>query len=101
MKKAYFVRYPRTCVDLQIPHTTDQEAPCEIVRTIELDAIDYENFIYGLDADRQYIENNAHLCADGNIKNCIMVKMRDKKDGILVVPEPKNPRFVWMAAYIK
>ena len=100
MNKAYFVKHPRTYLDLQVPHTTDHEALFEIVSTVELTAIDYENFIYGLDADRQYIEHNAHLCADGNIKKCILVKKGDKKDGILVVPEPDDPSFVLSAAYL-
>lgn len=101
MNRAYFVQYPRTYEDLLELHILDHEQPYEITCTVELGPIDYENFIFGLDADRQYIENYAHLCSDGAIKKCLLIRKRMKQEGILVVPEPKNPSFVLYAAYFK
>ena len=101
MNRACFVKYPRTYDDLLELHVQDREQPYEITCTVELGAIDYENFIYGMDVDRQYIEDNAYLCSDGAVKKCLLVRQRRKKDGILVVPIPNNPSFVLWAAYFK
>ena len=99
MKYAYFVKEPSTCEDLLRLHLKNHEQPYEITCTTELRPIGYENFYYGLDADRQYIEDHAPLCSDGPVKKCLLVRQRGKSDGILVVPNPKHPCYVLWAAY--
>ena len=101
MEKAYFVKYPRTYEDLLKLHLKTHEQPYEITCTAILDPIDYENFIFGLDADRQYIEDNAPLCSDGPVKKCLLVVPTTESDGILVIPEPLRPCYVLWAAYLK
>lgn len=95
---AYFVRRPRTIADLQAPHPLDQERPYAIVKTIQIRAIDYENFATDLLADRSFIESNAHLCERSDIWKCLLVCQRGKSGGILVLPE--NDCFVGWAGYV-
>ena len=89
MKKtsyAYFVEGPRTIEDLMAPHPYEQERAYEIVKKITLAGIDYENFITDMIADRQFIEDNAGLCSQGEVWRCLLVKRRDRSDGVLVIP---------------
>lgn len=68
MKKtsyAYFEEGPRTIEDLMAPHPYEQERAYEIVKKITLAGIDYENFITDMIADRQFIEDYAALCSQG------------------------------------
>ena len=62
---AYFVEGPRIIEDLKVPHLIEQEIQYEIVKTVKLAKIDYENFITDMIADRQFIEDNASLCSQG------------------------------------
>lgn len=100
-KKRYanFVQHPRTVDDLMALHDAADEQPFEIVKTIRLQAIDFENFLTDMTVDRQYIEDAAYLCEDGKIKKCLFVCGRDPKRGILVIPEAKC--YVGWAAYIQ
>lgn len=86
---AYFVECPRSIEDLLQPHPVESELPYEIVKTVRLAWIDYENFITDMLADRQFLEDNAILCSrDGDTLRCILVKPRSgRDDGVLVVPE--------------
>ena len=94
---AYFVRRPRTIADLQVPFPRELERLYEIVKTIHLRAIDYENFTTDLLADRAFIEGNAHLCEQSSIWKSLLVHQRGLTDGILVMPE--NSCFVGWAGY--
>ena len=94
---AYFVRSPRRIEDLQALHLADKERPFEIVKTVKLAKIDYENFITDMLADRQFIADHAALCAKGKAWRCILVQQRDRTDGVLVMPE--DGCFVGWAAY--
>lgn len=98
MERAYFVKYPRAIEGLTRPHLISDERPYEIVRTITLAAIDYENFITDMKADRQFIEDAAELCAEGEVMKCLLVQHCGKCDGVLVVPEYKS--YVKWAAYV-
>ena len=60
---AYFYFRPRTVRDLRCPHLLERETAYEIVKTITLSGIDFENFSEDLLADRQFIEDNAHCVA--------------------------------------
>ena len=100
MKKpgyAHFVESPRTIDDLMEPHPIEQETAYEIVKTVKLSGIDYENFITDMVADRQFIEDNAALCSRGEVWRCLLVQQRGQADGVLVMPE--DGCFVGWAAY--
>ena len=97
MIKAYFVKRPRTILDLKVPHLPDDEHLYKIVRTINLSGLEYDNFIWDILADRDFIEDNHAICSEGDIYRCLLVKAKDKRDGILVVPY--NTRFIEFAAY--
>jgi hypothetical protein len=94
---AYFVERPRVIEDLIQPHLFEQEREYQIVKTIELGKMDYENFITDMLADRQFIEDNAGLCSQGEVWQCLLTRQRGCSDGILVMPE--NGCFVGWAAY--
>ena len=94
---AYFVESPRIIEDLLAPHPIEQETQYEIVNTVKLAKIDYENFITDMIADRLFIEGNAALCAQGGVWRCLLVQQRGRTDGVLVVPV--DGCYVGWAAY--
>ena len=94
---AYFVESPRIIEDLLAPHPIEQETQYEIVKTVKLAKIDYENFITDMIADRQFIEENAALCAQGGVWRCLLVQQRGRTDGVLVMPV--DGCYVGWAAY--
>ncbi|MEA4973605.1 MAG: hypothetical protein VB119_10615 [Candidatus Metalachnospira sp.] len=96
--KAFFIRNPRRIDDLFRPNLMEEKQEYEIVKKIKLKTIDYENFITDMYADRQFIEDNADLCSEGDILRCLLICRRGKNDGILVVPE--MTAYVKWAAYI-
>lgn len=95
---AYFVENPRVIEDLIKPHLLEQERPFEVVKTVKLRTIDYENFVTDMVADRQFIEDSADLCSKGEIWKCILVQKRGSHDGVLVMPEDRC--YVGYAAYL-
>ena len=97
-KTAFFVRTPKTVADLWRPHLAEQERSYKIVKTIILSGIAYENFSLDLLVDRQFIEDNAALCSEDPVWNCMFVHQRGRTDGILVIPEMGS--YVKWAAYI-
>ena len=94
---AYFVERPRRIDDLMVPHLIEQERPYRIVTEIQLPAIDYENFITDMLADRQFIEDHGLRCKKGEIWDCLLVRRRGQPDGVLVMPEAEC--FIGWAAY--
>lgn len=88
---AYFVRKPRKLSDLLYPHGPEDEIPYEVVKTIHLLRIDYENFASDLTVDRTYIERLSLLCGirDG-IWQCLLIRQKNAETGILVMPEYKR-----------
>ena len=92
MNKAYFVKCPRVIEDLRKPHLIGDERTYEIVKEITLAAIDYENFITDMRADRQFLEENAGLCSEGKPMKCLLVRRRGKRGGVLVVPGADGSR---------
>jgi len=97
---AYFVRCPRTIEELKKPHLIEHERPYEVAKAVILAAIDYKNFITDMVADRQFLEDNAALCSEGETMKCLFVHQRGKQDGILAVPATKHPCFVKWAAFV-
>lgn len=63
------------------------ELQYEIVKTINLAGIDYENYITDMVIDRQFLEDNASLCGKEEVIRCLLVKHRKTGEGILVVPD--------------
>ena len=96
---AFFVESPRIIEDLLAPHPIEQETQYEIVKTVKLAKIDYENFITDMIADRLFIEENAALCAQGGVWRCLLVQQRGRTDGVLVVPV--DGCYVGWAAYYR
>lgn len=84
---AYFVYSPRMLSDLLQPHDIRDEKPYRVVHTVSLSAMSYENFITDMLADRQFLEDYAKLCGEGEIWRCILVKQRGTTEGILVMPD--------------
>lgn len=96
--KALFIYKPRRIEDLRYPHRPEEETAYEVVKTISLSSIEYENFITDLLADRQFIEENAALCGEGATFRCLLIRQHGCNEGILIVPELKA--YVKLAAYI-
>lgn len=71
--EVYFVNRPRTIDDLCVPHPVEKRRALKIIKTIRLSAMDYENFIYDMLADRGFIEENYALCSQREIWECIFV----------------------------
>lgn len=84
--RAYFVRFPRVIEDLICPHLLEQEQEYEVVQEIVLPQIDYTNFITDMLADRQFLEDNAHLCSTFPSICCLRVRSKVRRKGVLVVP---------------
>ncbi len=57
-------------------HLVEKECPFEVVKTVKLEKIDYENFITDMVADRQFIVDHAALCSKGEVWRCILVQQR-------------------------
>ena len=107
---AYFVREPRRLEELWVPHLLTDEYPYEVAKTVELETIDYENFITDMLADRWFIEENHALCAKAPPftrvpHRCLLVKWKGHEEGVLVLPMDVNdagyPAFVGYAAYVR
>lgn len=94
---AFFVDFPRTIEDLIVPHDINMEQEYEIVATAKLGAMDFENFVTDMVADRQFIEDNCDLCSVGEVWKCLLIQQNGKKDGVLVIPADRC--YVKYAAY--
>lgn len=91
-----FIRHPRTISDLMQPRLHKHEWEYRIAKTIELGKMDYENFITDMLVDRQFIEDSAALCSQGEVWKCLLIRQRGCREGVLVMPE--NGCFVGWAA---
>lgn len=101
MDSAYFVKYPRTIEDLRNPHIANYEHSYEVAKTVTLAEIDYGNFITDMAADRQFLEDNANVCTEGEPMQCLLIRRSSKKDGILAIPDmPDYRAYVKLAAYV-
>ena len=85
---AFFVERPRCIDELICPHPIEQERKYEVVKTVRLAKIDYQNFITDMVADRQFLEDNAGLCSrNGAAIRCLRVTCRGSDESVLVVPQ--------------
>ena len=94
---AFFVERPRRIEDLMVPHLVEKERPYRIVTEVQLPAIDYEDFITDMLADRQFIEDHSRRCKKGEVWDCLLVRRKGQPDGVLVMPEGNC--YVGCAAY--
>lgn len=97
---AFFVRLPFRQEDLRRPHLPGRRRLYVIEKKVELDEIDYENFVTDLCVDRWFIEENAarlYIDKDG-VFHCLLVCRHGHKEGILIMSEGFDyPRW---AAYL-
>ena len=85
---AFFVERPRRIDELMCPHLPEWEREYEIVKTIRLSRIDYENFITDMVADRQFLADNASLCSKNRASiRCLEITCKGSKERVLVVPD--------------
>lgn len=88
MKKAWFAIYPRCVEDLCASFRPEDVHPYVIAEVVELQSIPYENFLYGMDVERDYLKKAANNCSRGEVYRCVLVKRKGAKPGgILVVPD--------------
>ena len=98
MKAAKFVPCPCRIDDLMDGGEPGVWLAYHVVATVELGAVDYENFISDMLVEREFLESAAGLCSAGEIIWCIKVSQKGCSDSVLVVPR-KNC-FIGWAAYI-
>ena len=86
-EKAWFVFEPRRVDDLVFGVCKGKWMEYEIVKTICLSKIDYENFTEDMLADRSFLEEDAPLCSTGEVFHCLLVRQRGQTGGVLAVPK--------------
>ena len=96
---AYFVHRPRSIGDLMVPHRLEEERSFEIVKQVTVDDLAYENFMYDLYPQREFLLDGYGSCRSGDPMQCLLVRYRDAKDGILVTT--LDPELVEYAAYYR
>lgn len=85
-KNAYFISRPRRIDELQAKDGGTWRS-YEVVATVGLTKIDFENFATDLLADRAFLEN-AHACGEnGALVRCLRVTGRGSNTAILVLPD--------------
>lgn len=94
---AYFIRRPRRFEDLFIPYSVDQETPYRIDRIVELNEMNYGNFITDFLVERAFLEAES-LPVHGVCAACVLVRQSGSKDGVLIQPECGG-RVAWAAYY--
>lgn len=97
IKTARFVSSPRTLDDLIEQSALAPEQAYRVVHIETLSGIEYENFCCDMLADRQFLEEHAPECGDGEVWNCMLVRRLNGIDGVLVLPDRC---YVSYAAYI-
>lgn len=97
---AFFVKLSFRLEDLQRPHLASHRKPYVVEKTVELEEIDYENFITDLCVERWFIEENASLCRidEDDVWHCILARQQGRTDGVLVMSEGRD--FPKWAAYL-
>lgn len=94
---AWFAVKPRSIEDLNGLVRQADKHSYEIVKVIELRPPAYDNFLYGMDVERDYLAKTAQKCSRGDLYRCAhIIRKGAKSGGILVVPDGKG--FVILAA---
>lgn len=94
---ALFVKYPRTISDLL--HPLAEKHRFKIAEVVVLQAIDYENFITDMLADRPFLNSNLFGRVDSDTWYCVFVTQIGLKDGVLVLPEGDHVEYAAYLAY--
>ncbi len=84
-QKAYFISRPRRVEELR-DFGIGMLRPYQIVSTVCLGGIDYENFVTDLLADRAFLENVPGCGEDGHLVRCLCVTSWGR-DSVLVLPD--------------
>lgn len=82
---AYFIRRPRRTEELRAEEN-GLRRPYQIVKTLRLSAMDYENFATDLLADRAFLENADGCGEEGGLVRCLCVCCPGR-ESILVLPD--------------
>ena len=82
---AYFIRRPRRAEELRAEEN-GLRRPYQIVKTLRLGTMDYENFATDLLADRAFLENADGCGEEGSLVRCLCVCC-PRRDSILVLPD--------------
>ena len=96
---AYFVHRPRSIGDLMEPHRLEEERSFEIVKQVAVDDLAYENFMWDLYPQREFLLAGHGVCSNGDPLRCLLVSYQGGKDGILVTT--LDPELVEYAAYYR
>ena len=94
---APFVKHPRTIGDLLSPIA--EKHRFKIAEVVVLQAIDYENFITDMLADRPFLNSSLFGRVEGEIWYCIFVTQSGAKDGVLVLPKGDHVNYAAYLAY--
>lgn len=96
---AFFVKLSFRLEDLQRLHLANHRKPYVVEKIVDLEEIDYENFITDLCVDRWFIEENAAACRidEDGVWHCILVRQQGNEGGVLVMSEGTD--FPKWAAY--
>ena len=82
---ARFISRPRRIEDLR-DFGIGMLRPYQIVSTVGLGGMDYENFVTDLLTDRAFLENVPGCGEEGSLVRCIFVTCRGR-DSVLVLPD--------------
>ena len=82
---AYFLRRPRRIEELR-DFRIGMLRPYQIVSTVCLGGIEYENFVTDLLADRVFLENVPGCGEVGPLVRCLCVSCKGR-DSVLVLPD--------------
>ena len=82
---AYFIRRPRRAEELRAEEN-GLRRPYQIVKTLRLGAMDYENFATDFLADRAFLENADGCGEEGGLVRCLCVCCPGR-ESILVLPD--------------
>lgn len=84
-QKAYFILRPRRIDEMRTAADGEWRA-YQVVSSIRLRRIDYDNFAADLLADRAFLDNDNGCSSDGELVRCLRVTCRGKH-AILVLPD--------------
>lgn len=100
-KQAFFVQNPRRITDLRRPHLPEEEKSFEVIHSVALKGIDYENFCQDMTVSRDYLEAVTAKSDLSAVSRCVLVYARKEPEasGVLVIPTANG--YVGFAAYIQ
>lgn len=95
--QAVFIWRPRTEEEMKTTSAMGALLEYEIVKTVRLGRMDYENFATDMLVDREFLEEAAGIAGTSPDQpaRCVLVCRRNSKTGILVIP---NGAYVRLAA---